>query len=502
MADMHTHRDTRRTLAARLWGESATSTAVWLFAGLVLFSFLGSRELWTQEGRWAAIVSEMILRGDYLHPYLLGESYYYKPLLSYWLVLFLAHLTGGLNEWALRLPSAIAGLVTVWSTYRLATVRLSRRAGQVAAWMLVTTVFFVFWARVSSADMLNVAGIMLAVLWYFEHRERRDFLSYAGFFLIVAITCLTKGLVGAAVPVVVLIPDLCRQGRWKQHLNPQLLLAGLPALVVYLVPFMASSYFDSGSYGTSGLSLVILENFTRYFEAFDHQGAIYTYVLYLPLYLMPWVLFFLPAVWFRVRDWKALNDSEKWPVLATLLLFLFFTASGSRRSYYILPVLPFAILVAADWVAKGALDELRSRLAAAMTVCSGVSLLLWVGLIQPILVHHSAAEDFGRMVRVEAGKVRDWAEMPVINSGGQVKMAFYVKPAKPMTTTRRRDLAELMAAEPCRVVVTRQKKAAAIGQVLGGYRVVEQVLRRDKRLFGSDDTGRAVAFIPPREVCE
>ena len=262
--------------------------------------------------------------------------------------------------------------------------------------MLVTTVFFVFWARVSSADMLNVAGIMLAVLWYFEHRERRDFRSYAVFFLIVAITCLTKGLVGAAVPVIVLIPDLCGQGRWKKHLNPQLLLAGMPALAVYLAPFVASSYFDSGGYGTSGLSLVILENFTRYFEAFDHKGPIYMYVFYLPLYLMPWVLFFGPAVWFTVRDWQSLSSNEKWPLLATSLLFLFFTASGSRRSYYILPVLPFATLVTAAWVAKGALDGLRNRLAAYMTVFSGASLLLWVVIIQPIFVHHSAAEHDSR----------------------------------------------------------------------------------------------------------
>ena len=496
------HTAVRTTWVDHLWGPSATVAAVWLFAGLVLFAFLGSRELWTQEGRWAAIVSEMILRDDYLHPYLLGKSYYYKPLLSYWFVVFLSYLTGGLGEWALRLPSAMAGAVAIWSTYRLALVLLSPKAAQVAAWMLVTTVFFVFWARVSSADMLNVMGTVLAVLWYFEHRERQDFPAYAMFFLILAITSLTKGLVGAVVPIIVIIPDLCSNGRWRKHLNPQVLLAGVPALLVYFLPFAASSYYDSGRYATSGLSLVILENFTRYFEAFDHQGPLYTYVFYMPLYLMPWILFFAPAVWYAVRDWKTLNANEKWPLWATLLIFIFFTASGTRRSYYILPLLPFATLVTANWVAKGPLEGLRNRLAAYMTVFSGASLLLWVLLIQPILVHHSAAEEFGRTVRVEAGKVRDWADMPVLMSGGQAKMAFYVNPAIPMTGSGRRELAKLMAADPCRVVVSRKKKEAAIRKVLGDYKVVVQSLRFDKRLFGTDDMGRGIAFIPPREVCQ
>jgi len=474
---------------------------VWLFAGLVLFSFLGSRELWTQEGRWAAIVSEMILRGDYLHPYLLSEPYYYKPLLSYWLVVSFSYLTGGLNEWALRLPSAIAGLVAVWSTYRLGIVLMSRRAALVAAWMLVTTVFFVFWSRVSSADMLNTAGIMLAVLWYFEHRDRRDFLSYTVFFLIVALTSLTKGLVGAAVPVIVMIPDLCSHGRWKTHLNSRLLLALIPPLLVYFVPFLVSSHFDPGRYGTSGLSMVILENFTRYFQAFDHKGPIYTYVLYLPLYLMPWIFLFAPAVWYTGRDWRALNADEKWAVWATLLLFLFFTMSGSRRSYYILPVLPFATLVTANWVAKTDARGLPSRLASYLTIFSAASLLLWVGLIQPVLVDHGSAVEFGRMVRAEAGKIRGWADVPVLMSGGQVKMAFYLNPASPVTKAPVREMAQLIAVDPCRVIVTQKKREGALLGVVEGYKVVEQPLRLDKRLLRTNDTGRSVAFIPSREMC-
>lgn len=490
-----------KLLADRLWGESSYPPVLWLFGALVLFGFLGSRELWTQEGRWAAIVSEMLLRHDYLHPYLIGEPYYHKPLLSYWLIVLLSYVTGGLNEWALRLPSAVAGLAAVWSTYRISLLLISRRAALAVAWMLLTTVFFVFWARVSSADMLNVAGVMLALLWYFEHRDRRDFLSYAGFFVIVALTCLTKGLVGAAVTVIALVPELWTQNRWRLHLNPRLPVALLPALLVYFVPFLASSYFDTGGYAESGLSRVAVENFTRYFQPFDHKGPIYTYVLYLPLYLMPWTFFLGPALWFALRDWKQLSFGQKWPICTTLLLFLFFTASGSRRSYYILPVVPFAALVTANWVAEAPLDALRNRLAAALTMFCAASLVLWMCVLQPIFVNRGTAAAFGARVREIAGKVRDWPDMPVVLSGGEAKMAFYLGLGRPPERVPIRDIAEAITARPCRVIITDQKRRARILAQVSGYQVVEQPLRLDKRFFGGGDPERAVAIIPLQEKC-
>ncbi|MEE8114109.1 MAG: hypothetical protein V3T23_07110, partial [Nitrososphaerales archaeon] len=84
----------------RLWGMRPIPLLLWAAGVLMIFSLLGNRELWTLEGRWAAICMEMLLRSDYLHPYLLGKPYYDKPLLSYWMILLFSHATGGLNEWS------------------------------------------------------------------------------------------------------------------------------------------------------------------------------------------------------------------------------------------------------------------------------------------------------------------------------------------------------------------------------------------------------------------
>jgi hypothetical protein len=58
-------------LMNRLWGPKAKVQTL-LFASLImLFLFLGSRDLWTQEHRWADIVAGMFFRHDFLHLYFL-----------------------------------------------------------------------------------------------------------------------------------------------------------------------------------------------------------------------------------------------------------------------------------------------------------------------------------------------------------------------------------------------------------------------------------------------
>ncbi|HSD10668.1 MAG TPA: glycosyltransferase family 39 protein, partial [Candidatus Binatia bacterium] len=186
------HRESSASLAVKrwLWGDSATIVLLLTVSAAVLLGRLGAAELWTEEGRWAAICAHMVASGDYLHPYLYGEPYYDKPLLSYWLMVGAARTLGRLDETALRLPSALAGLLSLWCVYRLGKVRFDRGTGLTAAALLASCFMFVFWARVASADMLNVAGTLAAVTWYFERREHPGFATTAVFFALLAVTAL------------------------------------------------------------------------------------------------------------------------------------------------------------------------------------------------------------------------------------------------------------------------------------------------------------------------
>ncbi|HEX4044712.1 MAG TPA: glycosyltransferase family 39 protein [Gammaproteobacteria bacterium] len=416
-----------QTLTEVLWGNRAKVSYLFIVAVILLFTFLGAKDIWTQEHRWADIVSGMFYRQDFFHPYL-GESRYYdKPLLSYWLIAAIAAIVGELTTWALRLPSALAGLLAVWSIYRLGVSIKDKQLGLLAGWLLISTFYFVFWARVSSADMLNLAGSLFAVSWYFQKRVQANFFDYAVFFIIIALTSLCKGLIGAIIPLIAVFADILLQHSWRQHLRWPLFLSVIPALIIYLLPFLISHYAGGETYGQNGLYMVYRENFLRYFQPFDHVGPLYTYFIYLPVYSLPAALFLLPALTAVALGWKRLSLNTKWLALTLGLLFLFFTISGSRRSYYVLPLVPFAILLIADWCLSATASIKRQQWAAGLVVFSVGFIFLTINLLPTWYYSKFGAEHFATQLRQEVNKLKPNHAWQVVMLDGESKLNFYLR---------------------------------------------------------------------------
>jgi 4-amino-4-deoxy-L-arabinose transferase-like glycosyltransferase len=317
-----------------------------LLASCALFLWgLGDRGLWRSEGRWAQIPREMVQTGDYFHPSIGGDAYFDKPVLTYWFRIAAAKLSGGFDEWSVRLPSAVAGLLTICATMWLARRLWSAPVGWIAGAILATAWGVLFWSRTADADVENLAVIMLAVAWYWYKRDRPGFFAFLVFWLIAFIGALAKGLPAVVVSVLAILPDIVENKRWRQVLTPSHLVAALLALAVYLLPFVYASMTRTDTYQSSGLALVVRENITRFFMPFDHKGPPYLYLIAIPGLLMPWAPLFIAAVVGLVIIRKNLEAHTRWLVWASIAIFVFFTLSGSRRSYYILPVLPMAALM-------------------------------------------------------------------------------------------------------------------------------------------------------------
>lgn len=319
---------------------------------LLLFWGLGAREMMGSEQRWAEVTREMLLSGDYLHPTINGQPYFDKPLLSYWLIALAAFAGGGINEWTLRFPSATAALVGLWATVLLGRRLWSAKVGFTAGWMLLSTYGFLLWARRGESDMQNLVAVVLAVTWYWYRRGKPSFGSYLGFYLICFLGAQTKGLAAVAVPVLAVLPDLMRQGRWKQHLKASNFLALALGLGVYLLPFTWAA-LSRPEYHASGLGLALRENITRFFHPFDHVAPFYIYFFYVPEFFLPWTPLLIAAVAAMGGSVRKLEANTRWLLEAVIFIFLFFTLSGSRRAYYILPLLPFCALLTAVFIDTG-----------------------------------------------------------------------------------------------------------------------------------------------------
>jgi hypothetical protein len=118
-------------------------------------------------------------------------------------------------------------------------------------------------------------------------------------------------------------------------------------VAVYYVPF-AISAARTGS--EKGLEMVYRENVVRFFHPFDHRGPIYLYCYVIFALMMPWSAF-LPAALAEAHRKPAADPAaarnHRFVMVYFWATFIFFTLSGSRRSYYLLPILPAGALLVA-----------------------------------------------------------------------------------------------------------------------------------------------------------
>lgn len=360
---------------------------LWLAAIALLFTHLGTTGTWQSEDRWLEIVREMRLSGDYFRPALNGVLYFDKPLLSYWFIAALSFVFGTLNEWMLRLPSAIAALAVLWATVDLAKKIWDRDTALISGWILVTSFGFLQWARLGEADMENVTACTLAINCYWRNRDAMRFSGYVVFYAILALGAQCKGLTAIVVPLLVIAPDLLKN-KPLRHFNARHIAAILIGGALYFVPFLlapegAHAPAADSTVAQSGLAQVLRENVVRYFAPFDHTEPFYTYLVAIPEYLFPWSLLFVFALVALLRNKTSNIPQRSWLLTATGLIFIFFTLSGSRRNYYILPILPYCALLIAIYVRK-LMTQSALRWSAALLVI-GALLELALALAWPLL---------------------------------------------------------------------------------------------------------------------
>lgn len=496
-------------MANFLWGEKAQFRYLFLAAIILLLGMLGSHDIWTQEHRWADIVSGMFYRHDFWHPYLGENNYYDKPLLSYWLIAAFSFITGPFSLWAMRLPSALAGLLAIWSIYRIGLHFKNKQFGLLAGWLLLTTFYFIFWARTSSADMLNMAGSLFAVSWYIEYKNKPSFFHFTIFFLILALTSLCKGLVCPVIVMLAILPDIIKQNNWKNYIRLPVFLSVFPAAIVYVLPFWLSSYYSNDQYHQNGLYLVYRENIVRYFHPFDHKDPIYTYFIFLPIYLFPWVFFFFPALLSIKTRWKQMSWNSKWLIWMVFLLFAFFTLSGSRRSYYVLPIVPFAILFTADWILSGELANTCLRWANRTILLFFSIFILIFCVFQPLYYSQGSLQDFAKHLKQTAEQTMPWSQWNIVMLDAESKLNFYLQlPPQvkhyPIQGNRNsqneisllKTWPMLKDHKPHTIFITRKAYESIIAKLLPDYKLISAGPRWEVTLLNKKDPNTTIAFIP------
>lgn len=347
-------------------GASAIAVLVCLFGNLGAVGLLGP-----DEPRYTWIARAMAESGDWVTPRLYGQPWFEKPVLYYWAAAlgFRAQLSA---EWAARLPSALAALVTALAISWLAWKYFDRDRdfvrgpALIAPLLFSTSVAAIGFSRAATPDMLFASAISLAMACASTLLARNgalldassqpllqsngDAISLIGWGAFLGAGVLAKGpaaviLAGGALILWVLVTR-----EWRAFLR---LLH--PFAIVSFFVVCAPWYVLCARRNPDFLRIFIWQhNFERYLTPlFMHRQPFWFFVPIFLLAILPWTILLWPASRDGLRLWR----ERRWPkspafffVSWTIFPILFFSASQSKLPSYILPAIPpAALLLAACW---------------------------------------------------------------------------------------------------------------------------------------------------------
>ena len=149
------------------------------FGVLLFFFLLGGRSLnEPDEGRYAEVAREMLETGNWLTPHIWYVPHIDKPPLTYWMVAISMSVFGQ-NEWAVRLPLALAGLSGLGAVWCLGNLMGGARVGLWSGLILASSLLYFVMARMLTTDIILTQFIAWAIFFLWQAWEisaqQRDF---------------------------------------------------------------------------------------------------------------------------------------------------------------------------------------------------------------------------------------------------------------------------------------------------------------------------------------
>ncbi len=315
----------------------------------VVSAALFSRTLWpVDETRYAAVAWEMWLRGDFLVPYLNGETYSHKPPLLFWLMQ-LGWSVFGVNDWWPRLVPALFALANLFLCAHLAR-RLwpgDRDIGALAALLLLGGALWLLFTGLLMFDMLMVFATLLGMTGMLRAWRERGWSGWLIVGVAIGVGVLAKGpvILLHLLPVAVLAPWWMTEHRparwwpWYAGIGVGVVVGAAIALSWAISAALAGgpAYADAIFWGqTAG----------RVATSFAHRLPWWWYVPLLPLLLFPWLLW--PPVGRALARVGAYGrDAGVRFCLAWMVpVFIGFSLISGKQPQYLLPLFAaFALLV-------------------------------------------------------------------------------------------------------------------------------------------------------------
>ncbi len=345
--------------------------------GLLIFVLnLGAAPLYTKgEPREAVTILDIATGGGVILPMRAGVELPSKPLLMHWMAALLSVAAASVNEWTVRLPSALLAIAGILVCYYYVRRLFDERIALLSALTLGATFQYLQAGTGARVDMTLTFFMEVAFFEFIMMAERltsRRILLYVA----LAMAVLAKGPVGVVLPGAVALVWMALTWRWEVISRMSL---GPGALIVAVLAgwwYVAAAIVGGAEFVHKQL---VVENLVRFVGGPGfHEGHVHPFY-YLELALLggflPWTPMLALAA---VRTARAPRLSD--PRLSYLLVWVavvlaFYSFSHSKRGIYLLPVYPALAAIAALYLADAIENPQSSaRVVAFLSSAYGVTL--------------------------------------------------------------------------------------------------------------------------------
>lgn len=393
-------RDVPRTPGTDLLRPPAAFALLALAVWLGFFWQLGAVPLYDlDEGAFTEATREMLASGNFITPHRDGEPRYDKPVLIYWLQAASVSALG-LDEFALRLPSAIAATLWLAALWGFTRSRVDATTATVAALSMAFGLQVAIIGKAAVADAVLNLFIALAFfdIYRWLERPRRGLLLRV--YLWLGLGFLTKGPVAVFFPLLVSFAYCLSLGRFRDWVAAVFAPLGWLVFIAVAGPWYLAIYIDDGP----GFfrSFFLEHNLGRYGGVkHGHAGFPGYYFVMLPVVLLPFTGWFLRLLPMARALWA--DPLDRFLLLWFGFVFLTFSFSDTKLPHYMVyGITPLFLLMARHR------DALKSRWLAFGPPLAFMALLAALPLMLPPLAGQ-ADRAHEQAMFAEGTRVLDWA---------------------------------------------------------------------------------------------
>ena len=315
--------------------------------------------------QYASMSREMMLHGNYLQLYDLGNDYLDKPPMLFWLSSISLYIFG-IHDWAYRLPSFLFSLLAMYSTYRLALLFYKKEIALLSMAVLATCQAMFLISHDVRTDTMLMGWVAFSTwqlaAWYQYKKWKNGVLAA----IAIAGGMMTKGPIALMIPVFAFVPHLILRRNWAAFFRWQY-IPMLLIIAILLLPMSIGLYqqYDQqpgkivgGNTIRSGLRFYYwtqsfgritgentqVENNSFFFQL---QNMLWSF--------LPWILFFLMGLVTAIRSvikkrFVLTNKEECITLSGFILTYMAFGSSKVQLPHYIFVVFPLAAIITAKFL--------------------------------------------------------------------------------------------------------------------------------------------------------